>query len=111
MLERRNSDRLKLKNIWVKEENGDFQYALSAKNLSEDGIFLEKKMLTHDQEAYSKLTFTLPNGKVFRNITARMIREERKNSSGAAFEFLNLDEHIRIELKKFIASCTLFGNA
>lgn len=112
MQERRNSDRLSLLHIFVKEENGDYLFNYKALNLSDDGIFLEGKIRTSDQEPFSKLTFTLPNGVILKNIIVRMIREERKGPHrGAAYEFMNMDEATRMELKKFLFEGTLRGSA
>ena len=111
MLERRNSDRLNV-NVWVKEENGDYQFSFRCADLSEEGVFLEKKLTTKDNEAFSRLTFTLPNGKVFCNITARIVREHRNGKRiGAALEFLNMSEKTRIDLKQYLYENTLRGTA
>ncbi len=107
MLERRNSNRIPLKDIWAKEANGDFQFSLEAKNISEEGVFLLKKLKTNDQEAFSQISLMLPNGTAIRNISARMIREVKGgHESGAIFEFLNMSENIRFELKKFIVEAS-----
>lgn len=102
MLERRNSDRIALHKVAVKEANGDYFYSYHARNLSEEGIFLEQRQCVSSQEPFSKLTFSLPNGKQLRNITARIVREERKGPhKGCAYEFMNLSEVHRMELKRF----------
>ncbi len=112
MQERRNSDRVYLHLTHVKELNGDYQFAYKALNLSDEGIFLEAKICTSDQEPFSSLSFTLPNGVVLKNITARMIREVRKGPrKGAAYEFLNMNEFTRIELRKYIFDNLLKGTA
>lgn len=111
MLERRNSDRVNLYGVWVKEENGEYNYSYSIRNISEEGIFMEHKMRMSDQEPYSRLSFVLPGGKVVRNISARMVREIGGRESGAAYEFLNMPEDIRMELKRFISEKSLHGNA
>ena len=111
MLERRNSDRLPL-NLFVSEANGDYLYSYKAINLSEEGIFLEGKFRLPHQEAFSEITFTLPNGVRLAKLTARMVREEQKGPhKGAAFEFLNLDENARMELKRYIIANSLRGSA
>lgn len=110
MLERRNSDRLGLDKLQVKEMNGDYLFSYQAHNLSEEGIFLANRQCVSSQEPYSKLSFNLPNGKQLRNITARIVREERKGSrKGCAYEFLNLTEAHRMELKKFFLERLLVG--
>lgn len=102
MLERRNSDRLALHKIAVKETNGDYMFSYQARNLSEEGVFLELRQCVSSQEPFSKLSFTLPNGKHLHNITARIVREDRKGPrKGCAYEFMNLSEAHRMELKKF----------
>ena len=110
MLERRNSDRLALDKLQVKEMNGDYLFTYQAHNLSEEGIFLSHRQCVSSQEPYSKLSFMLPNGKHLRNITARIVREDRKGSRrGCAYEFLNLTEMQRMELKKFFLERLLVG--
>lgn len=112
MLERRNSDRVNLKDAWIREESGDFIFSYAIKDLSEDGVFLLKKVLTKDQEAFSKFTFSLPNGLSIRSVAGRIIREENKDDSrGVAVQFLNLTEDARIALKKFILDNTIHGHA
>ncbi|MGE3262531.1 MAG: PilZ domain-containing protein [Bacteriovoracia bacterium] len=110
MLERRNSDRASLRLVNAKEMNGEYLFTYRAKDFSEDGIFLENKFCVSTQEPYSKISFTLPNGVRLNNLTARIIREERKGASkGCAYEFLNLSEENRIALKKFFIEHTLRG--
>lgn len=112
MQERRNSDRVYLHQTHVKELNGDYQFAYRALNISDEGIFLEGKICASDQEPFSSISFTLPNGVALKNLTARMVREERKGPRrGAAYEFLNLDENSRLELRKFIYENLLKGTA
>ncbi len=109
MLERRNSDRLALK-ISVKETNGDYFFAYEAKDISEEGIFLRNRFCVSSQEPFSQLTFTLPNGKRLQNLTARIVREAKKGDhKGCAYEFLNLSETNRMELKKFFHQFLLRG--
>jgi hypothetical protein len=111
MLERRTSDRVKLYGVWVKEENGEYNFSYSVRNISEEGLFMENKMRMGDQEPFSKLSFVLPGGRIIRNICARMVRENSGRDGGAAYEFLNMPEDIRIELKRFVMEKTLHGNA
>ena len=112
MLERRNSDRLVMPGGSVKEVNGDYHFHYRAKDLSEEGIFLEGKLLVGSHEPYSQLTFTLPNGKQIRNVTARVVREERKGArKGCAYEFMNLSEANRLEIKRFFVEHALRGTA
>lgn len=102
MLERRNSDRIGLDKMSVKETNGDYLFHFSAHNLSEEGVFLSNKFCVSGQEPFSKLSFTLPNGKQLRNLTARIVREETRGTrKGCAYEFMNLTETQRMDLKKF----------
>jgi c-di-GMP-binding flagellar brake protein YcgR len=109
MLERRNSDRLGIR-LSVREANGDYFFTYLSLNLSEEGIFLESRQCVSSQEPFSKLNFTLPGGKQLRNITARIVREERKGSKkGCAYEFLNLNEAQRMDLKKFFHQHLLKG--
>ena len=112
LLERRNSERASLLGVWVKEENGDYHFSYRACNISDEGIFLENRFKTNDQEAFSRLSFVLPNGKAIRNISAKMVREARVGKkTGAVFQFIDLEEQTRIELKKFIFDCTFRGTA
>jgi len=102
MLERRNSSRLPLDSK-VREINGEYLFSFQASNLSEEGIFLENKICFSAQDHHSKLSFTLPSGYQLRDITARIVRENRKGEpKGCAYEFLNLSEEARIELKRCV---------
>jgi hypothetical protein len=111
MTERRNSDRIAVAKLQVREMNGDYIFSFRALNLSEEGLFLENKLLS-DQEPFSKLSFTLPNSKHLKNLTAKIVREERKgNRVGCAYEFMNLSEDARMELKKYFYEHLLRGTA
>lgn len=111
MTERRNTDRIVLPKMMVREMNGDYIYSFRAHNLCEEGIFLESRMLGA-HEPFSKLSFTLPNGKHIKNVTAKIVREDRKgHRKGAAYEFLKIAEQDRIELKKFFNTHLLKGSA
>jgi hypothetical protein len=110
MLERRNSDRMALPKLSVREANGDYFFQYFAADLSEEGIYLQHRQLMSNQEPYSQLTFTLPNGKQIRNVTARIVREVRSGpKAGCGFEFLNLSEAHRMELKKYFHANLLKG--
>ncbi len=99
-MERRNSARLPL-DCKVRETNGDYMFSFQASNLSEEGIFLVNKICFSQQDHHSKLSFTLPSGVQLRDITARIVRENRKGEpKGCAYEFLNLSENARMELKR-----------
>lgn len=101
MLERRNSDRLACK-MHVNEMNGEYLFSYQAINLSEEGVFLAGRLCVSSQEPFSRLHFTLPDGKQLRNITARIVREESRGSRrGCAYEFMNLTELQRLELKRY----------
>lgn len=109
MNERRNSNRLAfVEKMTVREMNGDYIYTLRALNLSEEGVFLENKFCASDQEAFSKISFVLPNGQSVRNIVARIVREEKSGSrKGSAYEFMNISEDARMELKRFFTNLEL----
>lgn len=112
MLERRNSDRVAVKELWVREENGDYLFSYSAQDISEEGIFLAKRMNSPDQEPFSRLSFTLPDGTLLRNLTGRVVREEKRGGiHGAAIQFLNMSEEVRLALKRFVISRCIHGNA
>jgi hypothetical protein len=112
MLERRNSDRIRLPSSWCNEINGDYFYTFQAADLSEEGIFLRSRMLNPGQAPFSKLTFKLPNGTLLKNVTARLVREHRTGALvGSAFEFMNLTEEQRLELRRFFNEYLLKGSA
>jgi c-di-GMP-binding flagellar brake protein YcgR len=99
-LERRNSPRLAFSGK-VRETNGEYLFSFQAANLSEEGMFLTGKICFNAQDHHSKLTFTLPSGFQLREVTARIVRENRKTEpKGCAYEFLNLSEEARMELKR-----------
>jgi c-di-GMP-binding flagellar brake protein YcgR len=102
MLERRSSARLSIQTK-VREKNGDYLFNFDASDLSEEGMFLVNKIIFNSQDHHSTLSFTLPNGVQLKNITARIVRENRKGEpKGCAYEFLNLSEEARIALKRFL---------
>lgn len=102
MLERRNSARLPLP-LKIRETNGDYFYTWDAADLSEEGVFVKNKVCFSAQESHSKLSFLLPDGSHLANITARVVRENRRGpKQGCAIEFLNLTEEQRIALKRFV---------
>ncbi len=112
MQEKRNSDRHDLGKLSVREANGDYLFSFRATNLSEHGIFLENKFCVSGHEPFSQLTFTLPNGKQLRNLTARIVRDVKRGPhKGCGYEFLNLTEEQRIELKKFFVQHFARGTA
>ena len=112
MMERRNSDRVLMPKLMIRETNGDYFFTLRAVNLSEEGLFLENKFCGPSHEAFSKLSFTLPNGKMIHNVTARIVREDKTSEKrGCAYEFLKISEHDRMELKKFFHERLLKGTA
>ena len=107
--ERRNSQRLPLNNIWVREENGDYLFSFEARDVSEEGIYLKKRAVNPGQEPFSKFSLTLPGGKALKNLTGRIVWEQR--GEGSAVQFLNLSESARIELKKYVAEQLLKASA
>lgn len=99
-----------LPKLSVREANGDYFFQYFAMDLSEEGVFLHQRQLMSHQEPFSKLTFTLPNGKQIRNVTARIVREVRRGpKAGCGFEFMNLSEDHRMELKKFFCQHLIRG--
>ncbi len=112
MLEKRGSDRMNLPAVWVNEKNGDFLHSYKASDISEEGIFLDRRLLNSNQEPFSNLSFTLPNGVMLRNLTARIVREVRRGERvGSGFQFMNLPEGARLELKRFFSERQLRGHA
>ena len=112
MLEKRNSDRIRLPSSWVNEKNGDYFFSFQSADISEEGIFLRGRMLSGSQEPFSQLSFTLPNGRMLRNVTARVVREQRTGSLvGSAYEFMNMTEDTRLELRRFFNEYLLRGSA
>lgn len=110
MLERRISDRVKHHTANCQETNGDYIFTYRVKDFSEEGVFLENKFCVSTQEPFSRLSFTLPNGVHLRNLTARIIREERKSEhKGCAYEFLNLSEDQRMQLKRYFSEHLIKG--
>ncbi len=100
MLERRNSPRMMIQTK-VRETNGDYFFSFDTANLSEEGLYLVNKLCFSAQEHFSRLSFALPDGVQLKNITARVVRENRRSEpKGCAYEFLNLTEVDRIALKR-----------
>ncbi len=102
-MERRNSRRLSIHDLFVEEKNGDYLYTLKTENLSEEGVFLIGKFVTKNQDYVSYLKFRLPNQDYPLSISALMVRERGiKQGQGVAYHFVSMDEPTRMSLKRYL---------
>jgi hypothetical protein len=100
MQERRASKRISHP-ARAEEKTGEFLFHYSVKNLGESGLYLQGRLLHTKAETTSKISVTLPNGARLHQVPARIVREDRKGPHhGSAFEFLQLTEEQRMELKR-----------
>ena len=92
-------------NIWVREEKGDYYFLFKATDISEGGIFLEKKIESPSCKDRSTLKFTLPKSSrlicvqsdiIFSNTTTTQPR------SGSGLKFVNLTSQDKKLITKYI---------
>lgn len=83
--------------MWVREEIGDYHFLYKAGDISEGGIFLEKKIAKPNDRTHSVLKFTLPKSSrlitvsgtvTFTNISTEL----RIGGSGVRFIDLSLQD-------------------
>lgn len=102
--ERRTHHRI-LVNIWVREERSDFYYLYKATDISEGGMFLEKKMEVPDCKALSTFKFTLP--KSSRLITAEGMvvfsnTSNKSNRPGSGVKFTHISHQDKKLITKYV---------
>ena len=92
-------------NIWVREEKGDYYFLYKATDISEGGIFLEKKIESPSCKDRSILKFTLPKSTrlicvqsdiIFSNTTTTQPR------AGSGLKFVNLSTQDKKLITKYI---------
>ncbi len=111
-MERRYFDRISLRNLKVRERNGDFEFFFRGISLNEESLFLEGRFCLNTQRPFSELQFTIPNGKIISVQSSCIVREElRLEKRGAIFKFLKMDEQSRIDLLDFIQCSQMRGTA
>lgn len=83
--------------MWVREEIGDYHFLYKAGDISEGGVFLEKKIAKPNDRTHSVLKFTLPKSSrlitvsstvAFTNIST----EARIGGSGVKFMDLSIQD-------------------
>lgn len=102
--ERRTHNRIPI-NIWVREERSDYYYLFKATDISEGGLFLEKKIDVPDSNVISTFKFTLP--KSSRLITAQGIvifsnTPTQSGRLGSGIKFVNLSNQDKKLIIKFL---------
>ena len=103
--ERRLHKRVNI-NIWVREEKENYYYLYKATDISEGGIFLEKKIDVPNSQARSILKFTLPKSSRLITVAVDVIFSNTSTSHpyrpGSGIKFSNLTNQDRKLITKFI---------
>ena len=102
--ERRQAKRVPV-NMWVREERADYYFLYKATDISEGGIFLEKKIETPSSKVISTFKFTLP--KSSRLITADGLvmftnTSTQNDKVGSGVKFIQISNADKKLLTKFI---------
>ena len=97
---RRSYPRFNVKNLWVKERSGEFEYLTPALNISEGGVLLDRRFKTTDEPS----VFFLHKNKVSLQILAQPLEERslKPSQRGTAYCFLQLSELDKVKLKTLI---------
>jgi len=92
-------------NMWVREERSDYYFLYKATDISEGGLFLEKKIDSPNPQVRSMFKFTLPK-------SSRLIEAEggvvytatskQGNRVGSGVRFDQMSNHDRKLILKFI---------
>jgi len=94
-----------LVNMWVREEIGDYYFLYKAIDISEGGIFLEKKIAKPNDQTHSVLKFTLPKSSrlitvggtiAFTNVSTEL------RPPGSGVKFINLSLQDKKLILKYI---------
>ena len=92
-------------NIWVREERGDYYFLYKATDISEGGIFLEKKIESPTCKDFSTLKFTLPKSSRLICVSGNVVFSNTTSShprSGSGLKFSNLTLQDKKLILKYI---------
>lgn len=98
--ERRASPRISPKSLWVTEYSSDYQFTTKVRDISEGGIFLNKRVNT----ASTPSLLVIPMGKHGTlNVAARPVYDHFSPSSyGTGYEFMGLTDAQSKALKNLL---------
>lgn len=98
--ERRKFKRIAVKNLWVVELRGDYQFVAQAQDLSEGGIFLKGHLKTSDMP--SKIRIPLGNQTV--EVAAIAVRDQiSKSNYGTGYQFVGVSKELSKSLRRVIS--------
>ena len=103
--ERRQARRVEV-NMWVREERDDYYYLYKATDISEGGLFLEKKIEPPNFPIQSIFKFTLP--KSSRLISAQGVvaftstPSEASSKVGSGIKFITISNQDKKLISKFL---------
>lgn len=92
-------------NIWVREERGNYYFLYKATDISEMGMFLEKKIDNPCPEAQSLFKFTLPKSSRLITVVGNTIFSNTSSMGsrpGSGIRFLNVNNQDKKLLVKYI---------
>ncbi len=92
-------------NIWVREERGNYYFLFKATDISESGMFLEKKIDNPSPEAQSMFKFTLPKSSRLISVVGNTVFSNTSTQGtrpGSGVRFLNVNNQDKKLLLKYI---------
>lgn len=95
-----------LVNMWVREEIGDYYFLYKAIDISEGGIFLEKKIAKPNDQTFSVLKFTLPKSSRLITVGGTVAFTHPSTElrpSGSGVRFVNLSLQDKKLISKYIS--------
>ena len=105
--ERRQARRVEV-NMWVREERSDYYYLFKATDISEGGLFLEKKIDVPNATAQSVFKFTLPKSSRLISaygvvaFTSTSSSSQRSLKIGSGIKFLSISNQDKKLISKFL---------
>lgn len=103
--DRRSSKRVSI-NIWVREERDDYYFLYKATDISDGGIFLEKKIEAPNTTPRSTFKFTLPKSSRLICVDGDSVFTHTSTTSprpGTGIKFVNLTNQDRKLLTKYLS--------
>jgi hypothetical protein len=92
--------------MWVREEYGDYYFLYKAGDISEGGVFLERKIAKPNDKTCSTLKFTLPKSSrliTVNGVVAFTNTPTESRPSGSGVKFISLSAQDRKLISKYIS--------
>ncbi len=102
--ERRLARRIPI-NIWVREERQDYYFLYKATDISEGGMFLEKKIENPNCTVRSTFKFTLPKSSRLITVEGQIVFTSTSSTSprsGSGIKFVGVSNQDKKLITKFI---------